>query len=134
MISLKIKIVAFLKCLLYSLLVVLIDIILIFFFSEAGSRFNYNLSFMLLLEGGIGLIIGGAVVLYSPSLSKMSEVFLTINPKRVKSAAAKKAVLILKFNKTIAPIINAPTNPPKRNITSLNVKNSYESENPAARL
>ena len=80
MISLKTKIVAFSKSLLHSLLVVLIDIILIFFFSGVGSRFNYNLSFVLLLEGGIGLIIGGAVVLYSPSLSKMSEVFFNHKP------------------------------------------------------
>ena len=77
----------------------LIDVILIvFFFGGIDSQFNYNLSFALLLEGGIGLVMGGALTLYSPSLSKMSEVFFHHKPwsyKRQKQLEKQVEPLLL---------------------------------------
>ena len=81
MISWKNVITSFAKSLIYSLIIIFLDIVLFFFFSGGiDSQFNSSLSFILLLEGGMGLITGGAMALYSPSLSKMSEVIFHHKP------------------------------------------------------
>ncbi|MFC1487970.1 hypothetical protein ACFLRN_09845 [Thermoproteota archaeon] len=81
MISWKTRFILFTKFLLYFFTLILIDVILIAFFSGGiNSQIKYSLSFVMLLEGGIGLIVGGAVVLYSPSFSKMNEVFFHHKP------------------------------------------------------
>jgi hypothetical protein len=81
MIIWKNKILLFTKFLCYSLIIILIDVLLIAFFSGIiNTQNNYILSFVILLEGGIGLLVGGVVVLYSPSLSKMNEIFFHHKP------------------------------------------------------
>lgn len=99
MIAWKTSIVLFARFLLYSLTLILIDVILIAFFSGGiDSQINYSLSFVMLLEGGIGLIVGGTVALYSPSLSKMNEVFFHHKPwsyKRQKQIEKQVEPLII---------------------------------------
>ena len=81
MMSWKIVLAIFAKFLLYSLIVILIDTILIVSFTWGiDHQTKYSLSFVMLLEGGIGLIVGGAVALYSPSVSKMREVLFHFEP------------------------------------------------------
>ena len=77
------------KSLLYSLIVILIDFVLIFFLQGGLNQITDSLSFVMLLEGGIGLTVGGAVAFYSPLSAKMSEVFFHSKPwnaKRLKEA------------------------------------------------
>lgn len=75
--------------LIYSLIVMVIDLVAIFFFSRELNRIASSLSFVMLVEGGLGLIIGGAAVLYSPAVSKIGEVIFHFKPwsaKRQKAA------------------------------------------------
>ena len=68
-----------LRSLVYSLIVFLIDFVLIVFID----RFNqiiYNLSFLMLFEGGIGLAVGGAAASYSPIGAKLSEIIFHSKP------------------------------------------------------
>jgi len=77
------------KSLLYSLIVILIDFVLIFFLQGGLNQITDSLSFVMLLEGGIGLTVGGAVASYSPLSAKISEVFFHSKPwnaKRQKEA------------------------------------------------
>jgi len=99
MIIWKTTILLFTKFLFYSLTLILIDVLLIVFFSGGiDSQVNYSLSFIMLLEGGIGLIVGGTAALYSPSLSKMNEVFFHHKPwsyKRQKQIEKQVEPLII---------------------------------------
>lgn len=72
------------KSLLYSLIVVLIDFVLIFFLNEGLNKIIDSLSFVMLLEGGIGLTVGGATVFYSPLGAKISEVLFHSKPWNAK--------------------------------------------------
>ncbi|MGQ9460864.1 MAG: hypothetical protein ACUVRA_06510 [Candidatus Bathyarchaeaceae archaeon] len=78
------------SCLVYSLTVTLIDFVTIFFFfSQEPNQLISSLSFIMLIEGGLGLIVGGAVALYSPTVNKVGEVFFHFKPwsaKRQKAA------------------------------------------------
>jgi hypothetical protein len=67
-------------CLLYSLIVILIDFVLIFALQRGLDQITESLSFVMLLEGGIGLTVGGAVASYSPLGAKISEVFFHSKP------------------------------------------------------
>ena len=75
--------------LLYSSIVILIDFVIIFFLQEGLNQILDVLSFVLLLEGGIGLTVGGAAASYSPLGAKISEVLFHSEPwnaKRQKEA------------------------------------------------
>ena len=77
------------SCLVYSLIVVLIDFVIILFFRRELNQIASSLSFVMLFEGGLGLTVGGGVVLYSPIGSKMEEVIFHSEPwnaKRQKEA------------------------------------------------
>lgn len=80
MITWKTALKLFARFLLYSLIVILIDFILITVLKGEGVQIKYTLSFVMLIEGGIGLIIGGATVLYSPSVGKVIEVLFNSKP------------------------------------------------------
>jgi hypothetical protein len=67
-------------CSLYSLIVSLIDIILIVLFAGGLNQITYSLSFVMLLEGGIGLTVGGATASYSPLTAKISETIFHSKP------------------------------------------------------
>jgi hypothetical protein len=84
MIAWKIALESFVRSSVYSLVIILIDAILIVFLRGGINQITYSLSFVMLLEGGIGLIVGGAVALYSPSVAKMSEVLFHSKPWNAK--------------------------------------------------
>ena len=80
------------RSLLYSLIVVLVDFVLIFFINEGLNRITDSLSFVMLLEGGICLTAGGATVFYSPIGAKINEVIFHSKPwntKRLKEVEKK---------------------------------------------
>jgi hypothetical protein len=84
------------KSLVYSLIVVVIDFVVILFL--ASDQLTYVLSFVVLLEGGICLIAGGASVFYSPSAAKISEVLFHSKPwdaKRQKQIEQQLQVFIV---------------------------------------
>ncbi len=66
--------------LLYSSIVALADFLIIFFFLGDLNKIKESLSFVMLLEGGIGLTAGGAAVFYSPIGAKISEVLFHSKP------------------------------------------------------
>ena len=82
----------------YSLIIILIDAILIIVIKWRMNQIVYALSFVLLFEGGISLVVGGAVTLYSPSVGKISEVLFHSKPwdaKRQKEIEKQMVVFIL---------------------------------------
>jgi hypothetical protein len=77
------------SCLIYSLIIMLIDFALVLFFTQELTSIVYSASFILLIEGGVGLTVGAAVAIYSPLGAKISEVVLHSKPwdaKRQKEA------------------------------------------------
>jgi hypothetical protein len=68
------------RCLLYSLVVILIDFVVIFALQRELNQITESLSFVMLLEGGIGLTVGGVVASYSPLGAKIREVFFNSKP------------------------------------------------------
>ena len=82
----------------YSLIIICIDAILIIVFFGGTNQITYNLSFLMLIEGGMGLIVGGVVALYSPSVAKINEVLFHSEPwnaKRQKEIEKQMEVLIV---------------------------------------
>jgi archaellum biogenesis protein FlaJ (TadC family) len=82
----------------YSLIIITIDAILIVFLIGGTNQITYTLSFVMFIEGGIGLIVGGAVALYSPSVAKIDEVLFHSNPwnaKRQKEIEKQMEVFIV---------------------------------------
>ena len=72
------------RCLLYSLIVIVIDFVLIFALQGGLNQITESLSFVILLEGGIGLTVGGAAASYSPLGAKITEVFFHSKPWNAK--------------------------------------------------
>ena len=88
----------FARFLLYSLIVISIDFVLIVSLTGGMNQIIYTLSFIMLLEGGMGLIVGGATALYSPSVAKISEVLFHSKPwnsKRQKEIETHMEVFII---------------------------------------
>jgi len=88
----------FARFLLYSLIVILIDFVLIVSLTGGTNQITYTLSFVMLLEGGISLIVGGATALYSPSVAKISEALFHSKPwnsKHQKQTEKQVEVLIV---------------------------------------
>lgn len=86
------------RSLVYSLIVVVIDFVIIIFLAYGTDQLTYVLSFVVLLEGGICLIAGGASVFYSPSFAKISEVLFHSEPwdaKRQKQVEQQLQVFIV---------------------------------------
>ncbi len=80
------------RCLLYSFIVILIDFVLIVLLAGGLNQITYSLSFVMLLEGGIGLVVGGAAVSFSPVTAKVSETVFHSKPwtaKRQKEVEAQ---------------------------------------------
>jgi heme A synthase len=72
------------RCLLYSFIVISIDFVVVFFLSGEYTKNMYLLSFIALIEGGMALIIGGAVASYSPLSAKLSEIIFHTKPWNAK--------------------------------------------------
>jgi hypothetical protein len=68
------------NCLLYSLVVALIDLVAVLLLSPDFGQVIYKLTLLLLIEGGLALVVGGAIATYSPVLSKVSEVLFRTKP------------------------------------------------------
>ncbi|HDQ06512.1 MAG TPA: hypothetical protein ENN36_07310 [Candidatus Bathyarchaeota archaeon] len=86
------------RSLVYSLIVVVIDFVLIVFLAYGTGQLTYVLSFVVLLEGGICLLAGGASVFYSSSVAKISEVLFHTKPwdaKRQKQVEQQVQVFIV---------------------------------------
>ena len=73
------------RYLLYSFVVIIIDFVLIVLFAGGLNQITYSLSFVMLLEGGISLVVGGAAVSFSSITAKVSEAVF-----RSKSWTAKR--------------------------------------------
>jgi len=87
----------FVASLLYSLIVILIDFVIIFFFLGDINQITSPLSLIVLFEGGIALTVGGGVAFYSPLGAKISEVFFRSKPwnaKRLKEAERQARIWI----------------------------------------
>jgi hypothetical protein len=72
------------RCLIYSLTIILIDSIVIFALQGGLTQIIDSISFIVLLEGGIGLTVGGAVASYSPIGAKMGELLFHSKPWNAK--------------------------------------------------
>ena len=87
----------FAASLLYSLIVILIDFIIVFFFVGDINQIISPLSLVVLFEGGIALTVGGGVAVYSPLGAKISEFFFRSKPwnaKRLKEVERQAIVWI----------------------------------------
>ena len=80
MIHLKTIMALLAKFFFYSMIIILIDTVTILLFSWGVDTFTYTLSFFILIEGGLGLILGGVSAFYSPSTSKVSEALFRSKP------------------------------------------------------
>jgi hypothetical protein len=88
----------FAGCLVYSLIVVLIDFVFILFFRRELNQIASSLSFVMLVEGGLGLTVGGAVASFSPTVSKIEESIFHSKPwdaKRQREAEKQARTWIL---------------------------------------
>ena len=77
------------RCLVYSLVVMFMDFIAVLLFTQKLDQIVPYLSLVMLAEGGVGLTVGGAIVLYSPIGSKIGEIIFHSEPwsaKRGKEA------------------------------------------------
>ena len=70
--------------LLCSSSVAVVDLVIIFFLVGDLNQIKEPLSFIMLLEGGIGLTAGGATVFYSPMGAKIGEVLFHSKPWNAK--------------------------------------------------
>ena len=87
----------FASCLIYSLIITLIDFVIVFLFTKDFNQLLSSVSLILLLEGGLGLIMGGGTVMYSPVASKVGEILFKSEPwnaKRQKEVEKQAQVLI----------------------------------------
>lgn len=68
------------KLFLYSVVIGLIDVLLIFLLSWGMDAFMSTLSIFMLIEGGLGLIFGSFIAAYSPSVAKLNEILFHSEP------------------------------------------------------
>ena len=86
-------------CLIYSLIIVLINLVVIFIFTQNIIQMLYLASFIVLIEGGLALIAGAGIALYSPIFNKIfgkitySE-SLEINRNKGSEPQAEKWVIV----------------------------------------
>ena len=68
------------SCLIYSFVIFLADFILFLIIWKDLTLIDSSLSLLILAEGGLLLIVGGAIGLNSPIIGKMGEIFLHSKP------------------------------------------------------
>jgi len=68
------------SCLVYAFVVMLVDFVVILVFWRELSQVASTLSIVMLVEGGLGLTLGGAMASYSPIAGKLGEVFFRSKP------------------------------------------------------
>ena len=105
MIHWKTKLLFFAELFLYSVIIILMDVLIIFLFFWDGETFVYNLSLIMLIEGGLGLIVSSVLASYSPSVAKLCEILFHSKPydliqqketeKQMKAAIVTALILII---------------------------------------
>jgi hypothetical protein len=88
-----------LRSLLYSSIVILINLILVAFITGGFNKIIYNLSFLMLFEGGVCLVVGGVAASYSPIGARLNEMIFHSKPwnakrQREAESQAKRWILI----------------------------------------
>jgi len=86
------------KLFIYSIIIVLIDLVLILAFTRGETNIVQIFSFVMLVEGGIVLIVGGVTASYSSLYAKLSEVVFHTEPwnaKRQKEVEINARVWII---------------------------------------
>ena len=86
------------SCLVYSIFVIVIDIILLFVVYEELSQILFYLSLILLAEGGLGLIAGGFIGMNSPIINRIEDYFFRVKvqkPKDKKEPEKHARILIM---------------------------------------
>ena len=68
------------SCLIYSLVVALIDCVLILLFRQSSDQLVSALSFVMLVEGGVALTVGGVTAFFSPLVGKIEEMLFRSKP------------------------------------------------------
>jgi hypothetical protein len=68
------------SCLVYAFVVMLVDFVVILVFWRELSQVAFTLSIVMLVEGGLGLTLGGVMAFYSPIAGKLGEVFFRSKP------------------------------------------------------
>jgi hypothetical protein len=68
------------SCLVYAFVVMLVDFVVILVFWRELSQVASTLSIVMLVEGALGLTLGGAMASYSPIAGKLGEVFFRSKP------------------------------------------------------
>lgn len=72
------------SCSVYSVLVVLIDIILLFLLHQELNQILFYLSLILLAEGGLGLAAGGFIGMNSPIIKRIEDYFFRAKVQKPK--------------------------------------------------
>ena len=72
------------KYFIYSIIIILIDFVLILAFTGLTNGIVQILSFVMLIEGGIVLIVGGVTASYSSLYAKLGEVVFHTEPWNAK--------------------------------------------------
>jgi len=70
--------------LVYSSIVILVDLIIIVIITGGFNNIIYDLPFLMLFEGGVCLVVGGAAASYSPVRAKLSEIIFHSKPWNAK--------------------------------------------------
>ena len=70
----------FSKSFIYSLIIILINLIIIFVFTQDLTQITYWLALISILEGGLALVAGGGTVFYSPMFNKITEKLFNSEP------------------------------------------------------
>jgi hypothetical protein len=86
------------SCLIISLAVTLVDLIIILVFTREPNQIVSNLALVMLVEGALGLIVGGAIAFFSPAASRVGEGILRSKPwdaKRLREAERQGAAWIV---------------------------------------
>ena len=79
----------FAACLVYSLIVIIIDCVIVLVFQRDLGSITYLVSFVMIIEGGLSLAVGGAIASFSTPIGKISETILHSKPwdaKRLREA------------------------------------------------
>lgn len=72
------------KLFIYSIIIIIIDFVLILAFTRGETNIVQILSFIMLIEGGIVLIVGGVTASYSSLYAKLTEVVFHTEPWNAK--------------------------------------------------
>lgn len=99
-------------CSFYSLIVIIINLGVIFIFTQDLTQISYWLSFITLIEGGLGLVAGGGSAMYSPILNKAFEKLFNSDPwtydrQKKTEQQAKKWIITASFLIIEALILSA---------------------------